>query len=123
MEHNDLNSSRDSLGLGRLYRTTGQPKSAQHHLATPATMFRDMAHPPRCPPMLTPYFASLPSEREDAARIDGCTWFTAICLLGLLPTVLLVLLRRKDIVRGLVAGRSRGGLDADAAAWKDPAAI
>jgi multiple sugar transport system permease protein len=37
------------------------------------------------------------------------TLMTAICLLGLLPTVLLVLLRRKDIVRGLVAGALKGG--------------
>ena len=121
--------------------------------------------------ILTPYFASLPSELEDAARIDGCTRFTAflrvllplatpglaacgvilfviswhelliplivvnrpelmtlpvvlaglvsdyfvfftlmmaICLLGLLPTVVLVLLLRKYIVRGLVAGALKG---------------
>ena len=121
--------------------------------------------------ILAPYFASLPSELEDAARIDGCTRFTAflrvllplaapglaacgvilfviswhelliplivvnrpelmtlpvvlaglvsdyfvfftlmmaICLLGLLPTVILVLLLRKYIVRGLVAGALKG---------------
>ncbi len=121
--------------------------------------------------ILTPYFASLPSELEDAARIDGCTRFTAflrvllplstpglaacgvilfviswhelliplivvsrpefmtlpvvlaglvsdyfvfftlmmaICLLGLLPTVVLVMLLRKYIVRGLVAGALKG---------------
>ena len=27
--------------------------------------------------ILAPYFASLPSELEDAARIDGCTRFSA----------------------------------------------
>jgi hypothetical protein len=37
--------------------------------------------------------------------------------------VLLVLPRRKDIVHGLVAGVLKGDLDADAAAWKDPAVI
>jgi multiple sugar transport system permease protein len=121
--------------------------------------------------ILVPYFASFPSELEDAARIDGCTRFTAflrvllplstpglaacgvivfviswhelliplivvsrpefmtlpvvlaglvsdyfvfftlmmaICLLGLLPTVALVLLLRKYIVRGLVAGALKG---------------
>jgi multiple sugar transport system permease protein len=121
--------------------------------------------------ILTPYFASFPSELEDAARIDGCTRFTAfvrvllplstpglaacgvivfviswhelliplivvsrpefmtlpvvlaglvsdyfvfftlmmaICLLGLLPTVVLVLLLQKYIVRGLVAGALKG---------------
>lgn len=121
--------------------------------------------------ILTPYFASLPSELEDAARIDGCTRFTAflrvllplatpglaacgvilfviswhelliplivvnrpesmtlpvvlaglvsdyfvfftlmmaICLLGLLPTVALVLVLRRFIVRGLVAGALKG---------------
>ena len=121
--------------------------------------------------ILAPYFASLPPELEDAARIDGCTRFTAfarvllplatpgiaacgvilfviswhelliplivvsqpglmtlpvvlaglvsdyfvfftlmmaICLLGLLPTVVLVLLLRKYIVRGLVAGALKG---------------
>ena len=36
-------AARCHLGLGRLYRATGQPESAQHHLATAATMFRDMA--------------------------------------------------------------------------------
>jgi tetratricopeptide (TPR) repeat protein len=35
-------AARCHLGLGRLYRATGQPESAQHHLATAATMFRDM---------------------------------------------------------------------------------
>jgi multiple sugar transport system permease protein len=121
--------------------------------------------------ILTPYFASLPSELEDAARIDGCTRFgaflrivlplaapglaacatimfilswhelliplilvnrpeamtvpvilaglvsdyfvfftlmMAICLLGLAPTLLLVLLLQKYIVRGLVAGALKG---------------
>ena len=121
--------------------------------------------------ILVPYFASFPSELEDAARIDGCTRFTAflrvllplstpglaacgvivfviswhelliplivvsrpefmtlpvvlaglvsdyfvfftlmmaICLLGLLPTVALVLLLQKYIVRGLVAGALKG---------------
>lgn len=121
--------------------------------------------------ILTPYFASLPSELEDAARLDGCTRFTAfvrvllplsapglaacgvilfviswhelliplivvsrpefmtlpvvlaglvsdyfvfftlmmaICLLGLLPTVVLVLVLQRYIVRGLVAGALKG---------------
>jgi multiple sugar transport system permease protein len=121
--------------------------------------------------ILVPYFASFPSELEDAARIDGCTRFTAflrvvlplstpglaacgvivfviswhelliplivvsrpefmtlpvvlaglvsdyfvfftlmmaICVLGLAPTVALVLLLRKYIVRGLVAGALKG---------------
>ena len=121
--------------------------------------------------ILAPYFASLPSELEDAARIDGCTRFSAflrvmlplaspglaacgvilfviswhelliplivvnrpelmtlpvvlaglvsdyfvfftlmmaICLLGLLPTLVLVLLLRRYIVRGLVAGALKG---------------
>jgi len=121
--------------------------------------------------ILTPYFASLPSELEDAARIDGCTRFgaflrivlplatpglaacatimfilswhelliplilvnrpeamtvpvilaglvsdyfvfftlmMAICLLGLAPTLLLVLLLQKYVVRGLVAGALKG---------------
>ena len=121
--------------------------------------------------ILTPYFASLPSELEDAARIDGCTRFSAflrvllplstpglaacgvilfviswhelliplivvnrpesmtlpvvlaglvsdyfvfftlmmaICLLGLLPTLVLVLVLRRFIVRGLVAGALKG---------------
>ncbi len=35
-------AARCHLGLGRLYRATGQSESAQHHLATAATMFRDM---------------------------------------------------------------------------------
>jgi tetratricopeptide (TPR) repeat protein len=35
-------AARCHLGLGRLYRATGQPESAQHHLATAASMFRDM---------------------------------------------------------------------------------
>jgi multiple sugar transport system permease protein len=121
--------------------------------------------------ILVPYFASFPSELEDAARIDGCTRFTAflrmivplstpglaacavilfiiswhelliplivvsrpeamtvpvvlaglvsdyfvfftlmmaICLLGLLPTLVLVLLLQKYVVRGLVAGAVKG---------------
>jgi len=121
--------------------------------------------------ILTPYFASLPSELEDAARIDGCTRFgafvrvvlplatpglaacatimfilswhelliplilvnrpeamtvpvilaglvsdyfvfftlmMAICLLGLAPTLFLVLVLQKYVVRGLVAGALKG---------------
>ena len=121
--------------------------------------------------ILVPYFASFPGELEDAARIDGCTRFTAfirmilplstpglaacavilfiiswhelliplivvnrpeamtvpvilaglvsdyfvfftlmmaICLLGLLPTLALVLLLQKYVVRGLVAGAVKG---------------
>jgi multiple sugar transport system permease protein len=121
--------------------------------------------------ILVPYFASLPGELEDAARIDGCTRFgafwrivlplaapglaacativfilswhelliplivvsrpeamtlpvvlaglvsdyfvfftlmMAICLLGLIPTLLLVLLLQRYIVRGLVAGALKG---------------
>jgi multiple sugar transport system permease protein len=121
--------------------------------------------------ILVPYFAALPGELEDAARIDGCTRFgaflrivlplatpglaacatimfilswhelliplvvvsrpevmtvpvvlaglvsdyfvfftlmMAICLLGLLPTLLLVLLLRKYVVRGLIAGALKG---------------
>jgi hypothetical protein len=121
--------------------------------------------------ILVPYFASLPSELEDAARIDGCTRFAAflrivlplstpglaacgvimfiiswhelliplillnkpefmtlpvvlaglvsdyfvfftlmmaICLLGLLPTLALVLGLQKYVVRGLVAGAVKG---------------
>jgi len=121
--------------------------------------------------ILVPYFAALPAELEDAARIDGCTRFgaflrivlplatpglaacatimfilswhelliplivvsrpeamtipvvlaglvsdyfvfftlmMAICLLGLLPTLLLVLLLQKYVVRGLVAGALKG---------------
>ena len=121
--------------------------------------------------ILVPYFTSLPSELEDAARIDGCTRFgafvrivlplatpglaacatimfilswhelliplilvsrpeamtvpvilaglvsdyfvfftlmMAICLLGLAPTLLLVLLLQKYVVRGLVAGALKG---------------
>jgi multiple sugar transport system permease protein len=121
--------------------------------------------------ILAPYFASLPAELEEAARIDGCTrlgaflrillplatpglaacatimfvlswhelliplivvsrpeamtlpvvlaglvsdyfvFFTlmmAICLLGLAPTLLLVLLLQKYVVRGLVAGALKG---------------
>jgi multiple sugar transport system permease protein len=121
--------------------------------------------------ILVPYFASLPVELEDAARIDGCTRFgafwrivlplatpglaacatimfilswhelliplivvsrseamtlpvvlaglvsdyfvfftlmMAICLLGLAPTLLLVLLLQKYVVRGLVAGALKG---------------
>jgi len=121
--------------------------------------------------ILAPYFASLPSELEDAARIDGCSRFgafvrvvlplatpglaacatimfilswhelliplivvsrpeamtvpvilaglvsdyfvfftlmMAICLLGLAPTLFLVLLLQKYVVRGLVAGALKG---------------
>jgi multiple sugar transport system permease protein len=121
--------------------------------------------------ILVPYFASLPVELEDAARIDGCTRFgafwrivlplatpglaacatimfilswhelliplivvsrpdvmtlpvvlaglvsdyfvfftlmMAICLIGLAPTLLLVLLLQKYVVRGLVAGALKG---------------
>lgn len=121
--------------------------------------------------ILVPYFAGLPGELEDAARIDGCTRFgafvrivlplatpglaacatimfilswherliplivvsrpdvmtlpvvlaglvsdyfvfftlmMAICLLGLLPTLLLVRLLQKYVVRGLVAGALKG---------------
>jgi multiple sugar transport system permease protein len=121
--------------------------------------------------ILAPYFAALPSELEDAARIDGCgrfgaflrivlplsapglaacaaimfiiswhelliplvvvsqpeamtlpvvvaglvsdyfvffTLMMAICLLGLAPTLLLVLLLQRFIVRGLVAGALKG---------------
>jgi multiple sugar transport system permease protein len=121
--------------------------------------------------ILVPYFAALPGELEDAARIDGCTRFgaflrivlplatpglaacatimfilswhelliplivvsrpevmtvpvvlaglvsdyfvfftlmMAICLLGLLPTLLLVVLLQKYVVRGLVAGALKG---------------
>jgi DNA-binding NtrC family response regulator/tetratricopeptide (TPR) repeat protein len=36
-------AARCHLGLGMLYRATGQPESAENHLATAATMFRDMA--------------------------------------------------------------------------------
>ena len=121
--------------------------------------------------ILVPYFAALPAELEDAARIDGCTRFgafwrivlplatpglaacatimfilswhelliplvvvsrpeamtlpvvlaglvsdyfvfftlmMAICLLGLAPTLLLVLILQKYVVRGLVAGALKG---------------
>lgn len=121
--------------------------------------------------IMVPYFAALPAELEDAARIDGCTRFgaflrivlplatpglaacatimfilswhelliplivvsrpeamtlpvilaglvsdyfvfftlmMAICLLGLAPTLLLVLLLQKYVVRGLVAGALKG---------------
>jgi multiple sugar transport system permease protein len=121
--------------------------------------------------ILVPYFASLPAELEDAARIDGCSRFgafwrivlplatpglaacatimfilswhelliplivvsrpeamtlpvvlaglvsdyfvfftlmMAICLLGLAPTLLLVLVLQKYVVRGLVAGALKG---------------
>jgi multiple sugar transport system permease protein len=121
--------------------------------------------------ILAPYFASLPAELEDAARLDGCTrvgafvrvvlplatpglaacatimfilswhelliplivvsrpeamtvpvilaglvsdyfvFFTlmmAVCLLGLAPTLALVLLLQKYVVRGLVAGALKG---------------
>jgi multiple sugar transport system permease protein len=121
--------------------------------------------------ILAPYFAALPSELEDAARIDGCSRFgafvrivlplstpglaacaaimfiiswhelliplvvvsqpeamtlpvvvaglvsdyfvfftlmMAICLLGLAPTVVLVLVLQRFIVQGLVAGSLKG---------------
>jgi len=121
--------------------------------------------------ILVPYFAALPSDLEDAARMDGCTrwqaflrvvlplstpglaacgvilfilswhellvplilvsrpefmtvpvvlaglvsdyfvFFTlmmAICLLGLLPTLILVLALQKFVVRGLVSGAVKG---------------
>lgn len=121
--------------------------------------------------ILVPYFAALPPDLEDAARIDGCTrwqaflrvvlplsapglaacgvilfilswhellvplilvsrpelmtvpvvlaglvsdyfvFFTlmmAICLLGLLPTLVLVLTLQKFVVRGLVSGALKG---------------
>ena len=121
--------------------------------------------------ILAPYFASFPSELEDAARIDGCTRFSAflrvllplttpglaacgvimfiiswhellipliiinkpefmtvpvilaglvsdyfvfftlmmaICLLGLLPTLILVILLQKYVVQGLVSGALKG---------------
>jgi multiple sugar transport system permease protein len=121
--------------------------------------------------ILAPYFASLPAELEDAARLDGCTrigafvrvvlplatpglaacatimfilswhelliplivvsrpgamtvpviltglvsdyfvFFTlmmAVCLLGLAPTLALVLLLQKYVVRGLIAGALKG---------------
>lgn len=121
--------------------------------------------------ILTPYFAAFPSELEDAARLDGCTRFSAfmrivlplstpglaacgvimfiiswhellipliiinkpefmtvpvilaglvsdyfvfftlmmaICLLGLLPTLVLVLVLQKYVVQGLVAGAVKG---------------
>jgi multiple sugar transport system permease protein len=121
--------------------------------------------------ILAPYFAALPAELEDAARIDGCSRFgaflrivlplstpglaacatimfiiswhelliplvivsqpeamtlpvvvaglvsdyfvfftlmMAICLLGLAPTVLLVVLLQRYVVRGLVAGALKG---------------
>lgn len=121
--------------------------------------------------ILTPYFAAFPPELEDAARLDGCTRFTAfvrivlplstpglaacgvimfiiswhellipliiinkpefmtvpvvlaglvsdyfvfftlmmaICLLGLLPTLVLVLVLQKYVVQGLVAGAVKG---------------
>ena len=35
-------AARCHLGLGLLYRGTGQPESATNHLAAAATMFRDM---------------------------------------------------------------------------------
>jgi predicted ATPase len=35
-------AARCHLGLGKLYRATGQPESAQHHLGTAVSMFRDM---------------------------------------------------------------------------------
>ena len=35
-------AARCHLGLGMLYRATGQPEAAANHLATAATMFRDM---------------------------------------------------------------------------------
>jgi multiple sugar transport system permease protein len=121
--------------------------------------------------ILAPYFASLSSELEDAARIDGCSRFSAfmrivlplatpglaacgtimfilswhelliplivvsqpdvmtlpvvlaglvsdyfvfftlmmaICLIGLAPTIVLVLLLQKYVVRGLIAGALKG---------------
>ena len=121
--------------------------------------------------ILVPYFASLPPELEDAARVDGCTRFgafartvlplsapglaacgvvifviswhelllplivlsqpevmtlpvvlaglvsdyfvfftlmMAICLLGLLPTLVLVLLLQRYVVHGLVSGAVKG---------------
>ena len=121
--------------------------------------------------ILTPYFAAFPAELEDAARLDGCTRFSAfirivlplstpglaacgvimfiiswhellipliiinkpefmtvpvvlaglvsdyfvfftlmmaICLLGLLPTLILVLVLQKYVVQGLVAGAVKG---------------
>jgi len=121
--------------------------------------------------ILVPYFSGLPSDLEDAARVDGCTrwqaflrivlplsapglaacgvilfiiswhelliplilvsrpefmtvpvilaglvsdyfvFFTlmmAICLLGLLPTLFLVLALQKYVVRGLVTGALKG---------------
>ncbi len=121
--------------------------------------------------ILTPYFASLPAELEEAARLDGCSRFgafvrvvlplttpalascgvilfviswhellipliinnkpefmtipvllaglvsdffvfytllMALCLIGLLPTVLLVLVLQKYIVAGLTAGAVKG---------------
>ncbi len=121
--------------------------------------------------ILVPYFASLPPELEDAARVDGCTRFgafvrmvlplsapglaacgvvmfviswhelllplivlsrpevmtlpvvlaglvsdyfvfftlmMAICLLGLLPTMVLVLLLQRYVVHGLVSGAVKG---------------
>jgi multiple sugar transport system permease protein len=121
--------------------------------------------------ILAPYFASIPQELDDAARIDGCSRFTvlmriilplstpalasygaivfviawndlliplilnnraefmtlpvmiaslvgdvftffnllmAICLIALAPTVILVLVLRKFVVRGLSAGAVKG---------------
>ena len=121
--------------------------------------------------ILAPYFAAFPTELEDAARLDGCTRFSAfvrivlplsapglaacgvimfiiswhellipliiinkpqfmtvpvilaglvsdyfvfftlmmaICLLGLLPTLVLVLVLQKYVVQGLVAGAVKG---------------
>jgi multiple sugar transport system permease protein len=121
--------------------------------------------------ILVPYFAALPPELEDAARVDGCTRFgafarmvlplstpglaacgvvifviswhelllplivlsrpevmtlpvvlaglvsdyfvfftlmMAICLLGLLPTMVLVLLLQRYVVHGLVSGAVKG---------------
>lgn len=121
--------------------------------------------------ILTPYFAAFPADLEDAARLDGCTRFSAflrivlplstpglaacgviifiiswhellipliiinkpafmtvpvilaglvsdyfvfytlmmaICLLGLLPTLILVLVLQKYVVQGLIAGAVKG---------------
>ncbi len=85
--------------------------------------------------ILAPYFDSIPTELEEAARIDGCTRLSAffrivlplstpalaacgvimflnlmmaICLLALAPTVILVALLQKYIVEGLSAGAVKG---------------
>jgi multiple sugar transport system permease protein len=57
-----------------------------------------------------PEFMTLPVVLAGLVS-DYFVFFTlmmAICLLGLLPTVALVLLLRKYIVRGLVAGALKG---------------